>query len=80
MYDKPTYFLSDAADGKVTVKFVTKYSKAGFAIEVTAYEKQPVHIASVEATPTAQERTMKGSEAPLMKIAVVADGCYCWWR
>lgn len=74
MYDKPTYFLSDAADGKVTVKFVTKYSKAGFAIEVTAYEKQPIHIASVEATPAAQEKTMKGSEAPLMKIAVVADG------
>lgn len=74
MYDKPTYFLSDAADGKVTVKFVTKYSKAGFAIEVTAYEKKPVHIASVEATATAQEKTMKGAEAQLMKIAVVADG------
>ena len=74
MYDKPTYFLSDAEDGKVTVKFVTKYSKAGFAIEVTAYEKQPIHIASVEATPAAQEKTMKGAEAPLMKIAVVADG------
>ena len=74
MYDKPTYFLSDAADGKVTVKFVTKYSKAGFAIEVTAYEKQPIHIASVEATPAAQEKAMKGGEARLMKIAVVADG------
>ena len=74
MYDKPTYFLSDAADGKVTVKFVTKYSKAGFAIEVTAYEKKPVHIASVEATATAQEKTMKGAEAQLMRIAVVADG------
>ena len=74
MYDKPTYFLSDAADGKVTVKFVTKYSKAGFAIEVTAYEKKPVHIASVEVTPAAQEKTMKGAEAQLMKIAVVADG------
>ena len=74
MYDKPTYFLSDAADGKVTVKFVTKYSKDGFAIEVTAYEKKPVHIASVEATATAQEKTMKGAEAQLMKIAVVADG------
>ena len=74
MYDKPIYFLSDAADGKVTVKFVTKYSKAGFAIEVTAYEKKPVHIASVEATATAQEKAMKGGEARLMKIAVVADG------
>lgn len=74
MYDKPTYFLSDAADGKVTVKFVTKYSKAGFAIEVTAYEKQPIRIASVEATPAAQEKAMKGGEARLMKIAVVADG------
>lgn len=73
-YDKPTYFLSDAADGKVTVKFVTKYSNDGFAIEVTAYEKKPVHIASVEATATAQEKTMKGAEAQLMKIAVVADG------
>ena len=74
MHDKPTYFLSDAADGKVTVKFVTKYSKAGFAIEVTAYEKQPIRIASVEATPAAQEKAMKGGEARLMKIAVVADG------
>ena len=74
MYDKPTYFLSDAEDGKVTVKFETKYSKAGFAIEVTAYEKQPIHIASVEATPAAQEKAMKGGEARLMKIAVVADG------
>ena len=58
MYDKPTYFLSDAEDGKVTVKFVTKFTKAGFAIEVTAYEKQPIHIASVEATPTAPATTM----------------------
>ena len=74
MYDKPTYFLSDAEDGKVTVKFVTKYSKSGFAIEVTAYEKQPIRIASVEATPVAQEKAMKGGEAKLMKIAVVADG------
>lgn len=74
MYGKPTYFLSDAADGKVTVKFVTKYSKAGFAIEVTAYEKQPIRIASVEATSVAQEKAMKGGEAKLMKIAVVADG------
>lgn len=73
MYDKPTYFLSDAADGKVTVKFVTKYSKAGFAIEVTAYEKQPIHIASVEATPTAPATTLKGAETQLMKVAVVAD-------
>lgn len=74
MYDKPTYFLSDAEDGKVTVKFVTKYSKAGFAIEVTAYEKQPISVASVTTTAVAPETTMKGAETLLQKIEVVADG------
>ncbi len=74
MYDNPTYFLSNSADGKVTVKFVTKYSKAGFAIEVTAYEKQPIHIAKVTTTTTAPSTTTKGAETQMMKIAVEAEG------
>ena len=74
MYDKPTYFLSNSADGKVTVKFVTKYSKSGFAIEVSAYKKQPIHVASVSATSVAPESTLKGAETQMLKIAVAAEG------
>ena len=74
MYDKPTYFLSNAADGKVTVKFTSQYSKAGFAIEVTAYEKQPLHVASVTATSIAPESTLRGAETQMQKIAVNVDG------
>ena len=74
LYDKPEYFLSNSADGKVTVKFVTKYSKAGFAIEVTAYEKQPIHIASVTTSPAAPATTTKGAETEMMRIAVEAEG------
>ena len=74
MYDKPTYFLSNSADGKVTVKFTTKYSKSGFAIEVSAYQKQPIHIKSVAATTVAPETTTKGAEAKMIKVAVEADG------
>ena len=58
----------------MTVKFVTQYSKAGFAIEVTAYEKQPISVASVTTTAVAPETTMKGAETLLQKIEVVADG------
>lgn len=74
MYDKPTYFLSNSADGKVTVNFTAKYSKAGFAIEVTAYQKQPITVKSVATTAVAPETTTKGAEAQLLKVAVEAEG------
>ena len=72
MYDHPTYFLSNSADGKVTVKFTTKYSKAGFAVEVTAYKKQPIHVASATTTAITPETTTKGAEVQMLKIAVEA--------
>ena len=74
MYDKPTYFLSNSADGKVTVKFTTKYSKSGFAIEVSAYQKQPVTIKSVSTTAVAPATTTKGAETQMLKVAVEAEG------
>lgn len=74
MYDKPTYFLSNSADGKVTVKFITKYSKSGFAIEVSAYQKQPISIKSVTTTAIAPETTTKGAETQMVKVAVEAEG------
>lgn len=73
-YDKPTYFLSNSADGKVTVKFTTKYSNPGFAIEVTAYQKQPITIKSVSTTAIAPATTTKGAETQMLKIAVEAEG------
>ena len=72
MYDHPTYFLSNSADGKVTVNFTTKYSKAGFAIEVTAYQKQPIHVASATTTAVSPETTTRGAETQMLKIAVEA--------
>ena len=74
MYDKPTYFLSNSADGKVTVKFTTKYSKSGFAIEVSAYQKQPITIKSVSTTAVAPATTTKGAETQMLKVAVEAEG------
>ena len=74
MYDKPTYFVSNSADGKVTVKFTTKYSKSGFAIEVTAYQKQPITIKSVSTTAIAPATTTKGAETQMLKVAVEAEG------
>ena len=74
MYDKPTYFLSNSADGKVTVKFTTKYSKPGFAIEVSAYQKQPITIKSVSTTAVAPATTTKGAETQMLKVAVEAEG------
>lgn len=74
MYDKPTYFLSNSADGKVTVKFTTKYSKSGFDIEVTAYQKQPISIKSVSTTAVAPATTTKGAETQMLKVAVEAEG------
>ena len=73
-YDKPTYFLSNSADGKVTVKFTTKYSKSGFAIEVSAYQKQPITIKSVSTTAVAPATTTKGAEIQMLKVAVEAEG------
>ena len=73
-YDHPTYFLSNSADGKVTVKFTSTYSSDGFAIEVTAYEKKPLHITSVTATSVAPESTLRGAEIELQKIAVNVEG------
>ncbi len=73
-YDKPTYFLSNSADGKVTVKFTTKYSNPGFAIEVTAYQKQPITIKSVSTTAVAPATTTKGAETQMLKVAVEAEG------
>ena len=74
MYDKPTYFLSNSADGKVTVKFTTKNSKSGFAIEVSAYQKQPITIKSVSTTAVAPATTTKGAETQMLKVAVEAEG------
>lgn len=74
MYDKPTYFLSNSADGKVTVKFTTKYSNSGFAIEVSAYQKQPVSIKSVTTAAVAPETTTRGAETQMLKVAVEAEG------
>ena len=73
-YDKPTYFLSNSADGKVTVKFTTKYSNPGFAIEVTAYQKQPITIKSVSTTAVAPATTTKGAETQMLKVAIEAEG------
>lgn len=73
-YDKPTYFLSNSADGKVTVKFTTKNSKSGFAIEVSAYQKQPITIKSVSTTAVAPATTTKGAEIQMLKVAVEAEG------
>ena len=74
MYDKPTYFISNSADGKVTVKFTTKNSKSGFAIEVSAYQKQPITIKSVSTTAVAPATTTKGAETQMLKVAVEAEG------
>ena len=72
--DHPTYFLSNSADGKVTVKFTSTYSSTGFAIEVTAYEKKPLHVKSVTATSVAPETTLRGAAAQMQKIAVEVEG------
>ena len=74
-YDKPDYFVSESEDGKLTVRFVTKMASEGFAIEVTAYQKQPLHIASVATQPVAPESVMKGEEdVKMVRMDVQVDG------
>ena len=58
----------------MTVKFTTKNSKSGFAIEVSAYQKQPITIKSVSTTAVAPATTTKGAEIQMLKVAVEAEG------
>lgn len=74
-YDKPDYFVSQSEDGKVTVRFVTKMASEGFAIEVTAYKKQPLHIASMTTQPVAPDSVMRGEDnVAMMRMDVQVDG------
>ncbi len=75
MYDHPDYFVSESEDGKVTVKFVTKFAKEGFAIEVSTYKKVPLHIASVATQAIAPESVMRGEEnVGMVRVDVQVDG------
>lgn len=77
MYDKPTVFISDAADGKVTVKFTTGSSStpAGFAIEVSSYKKKPLEVESVTTTAVAPSQVMKGQgDVQMLRIDVDVKG------
>lgn len=74
-YDTPTYFISESADGKVSVKFTSKYSAAGFAIEVSAFQKQPLYVESVKTTAVAPEAVLKGqADVEMVRVDVTVKG------
>ncbi|MCQ2254027.1 MAG: DUF4465 domain-containing protein [Bacteroidaceae bacterium] len=79
MYDAaPEMFISESADGKLTVKFSTASSTTSvtnFAIEVSAYQKQPLAVASITTEDTSDAETLKGAQdVKMQKIAIEAAG------
>ncbi len=70
-YDSPKYFVSTSEDGKVTVKFTTTTTGAGFAIEVSAYKKVPLYINKVTTKAVAPVKAMKGETDVQMVLAEV---------
>ncbi len=82
-YDKPkpleiTPITSKAANGKITVKYVTGgYPGAGFNITVSSKERKPLAISSVTAETVAPAGVMKGEvDVPMIKVAVNVEGDY----
>lgn len=74
-YDHPDRFVSESEDGKVTVRFETKMASEGFAIEVSAYQKVPLHVASVSAQAIAPASVMRGEEnVGMVRVDVQVDG------
>lgn len=79
MYDSaPDMFISESEDGKLTVKFTTASSTSSvtnFAIEVSAYQKQPLAVASVATEDISDAETLKGAQdVKMQKIAIDAVG------
>lgn len=74
----PDMFISESEDGKLTVKFTTASSTTSitnFAIEVSAYQKQPLTVASIATEDISDAETLKGAQdVKMQKIAVEAVG------
>lgn len=79
MYDAaPDMIISESADGKLTVKFTTASSSTSitnFAIEVSAYQKQPLAVANITTEDCSDAETLKGAQdVKMQKIAIEAVG------
>ncbi len=74
----PEMFISESEDGKLTVKFTTASSTTSitnFAIEVSAYQKQPLAVTSIATEDISDAETLKGAQdVKMQKIAIEADG------
>lgn len=79
MYDKVIEngpITSQSEDGKLTVQFTTGSSgPEGFAIEVSAYTKEPVAVKCVTTEDISTIEVLKGqTDTRMLKIAVEAEG------
>ncbi|MDD2961833.1 MAG: DUF4465 domain-containing protein [Muribaculaceae bacterium] len=74
----PAEVLSKAADGSLTVRFIststgTRY--AGWELKVESYEPQSLSVATIETSHEGSETILRGAvDEPLLKIAVTVAG------
>ncbi len=75
----PEYHVSDAADGRMTVRFVSRssYSQPDLAITVSSYRKKPMTVIDLKATAVAPATMLRGqSVVPVVRLDVTAEGDY----
>ena len=77
-FDTSQPIVSKSADGKLTVQF-RSYSfstpKAGWEIQVTQYEPQPLAVTKVTTEAVAPEKVFKGeNHVGMLRVAVTVDG------
>ncbi|MDE6354649.1 MAG: hypothetical protein K2L56_06315, partial [Prevotella sp.] len=75
----PEYHVSDAADGRMTVRFVSRssYSQPDFAITVSSYRKKPMTVIGLKTTAVAPATMLRGqSGVPVVRLDVTAEGDY----
>lgn len=75
----PEYHVSDAADGRMTVRFASysAYSQPDFAITVSSYRKKPMTVIGLKATAVAPATMLRGQTGvPVVRLDVTAEGDY----
>ncbi|NPD91666.1 DUF4465 domain-containing protein [Xylanibacter muris] len=72
-------YVSGAADGKVTVRFVVKssYSLPDFEMEVSSYRRKAKEIAAVKVDTVAPAGVLRGQQdVPMLRVAMTVEGDY----
>lgn len=69
-------YVSTSQDGAITFKYSnkSKYTKAGWEIQIIEYVPQPIKIASVDVENISTEKTFKGSTSLMLRLAVKVTG------